>query len=81
MIDWNIFDLTTTYLARFDIFYDKDKTNDSTHTTQSLDAFLVESPGHILDSTNTRHVEIKDYSYGKVLKINRRSNPLFFRVY
>ena len=81
IFDWNIFDLTTTDLARFDLYYtyNNDKTNDFTHTTESFYEFLVDSRRHILKHTNTRYAFLTPD--GKALKINRRSNPLHFRVY
>ena len=76
IIDWNIFDLTITDLARVDLAYNNSET---TYTAQSFETFLLDSQFHIKESTNTRYVFISPD--GKLLKINRRTNPLHYRVY
>jgi len=55
------------------------RTNDSNDRTKSFDAFLVNLRSQIL--TNTRHITLKDSLEGKVLKVNRRTNALYYRVY
>nr|QUW40432.1 hypothetical protein [Haslea sp.] len=79
--DWSIFALNrqTLSLSRFDLCYYR--TNDSTDTTESFDKFLVDSRSQIQNSTNTRHITLKDSPEGKILKVNRRNNALHYRVY
>jgi hypothetical protein len=80
-LDWSIFELNhqTLSLSRFDICYYR--TNDSTDTTESFDKFLVDSRSKIQNSTNTRHITLKDSPEGKILKVNRRNNALHYRIY
>ena len=79
--DWSIFELNhhTLSLSRFDLCYYR--TNDFTETTELFDKFLVDSRSQIKNSTNTRHITLKDSPEGKILKVNRRNNALHYRVY
>jgi hypothetical protein len=52
-----------------------------TETTELFDKFLVDSQSQIRNSTNTRHITLKDSPEGKMLKVNRRNNALHYRVY
>jgi hypothetical protein len=79
--DWSIFEFNhqTLSLSRFDLYYYR--TNDSIDTSESFDKFLVDSRSQIKNSTNTRHITLKDSPEGKILKVNRRNNALHYRVY
>ena len=57
------------------------RTNGPNDTIKSFDAFLVDSRTQILDHTTTRHIKLQDFPDGKMLKVNRRNNSLYYRVY
>lgn len=79
--DWSIFELNnqTLSLSRFDLFYYR--TYGSTDTIELFDKFLVDSRSKIQNSTNTRHITLKNSPEGKILKVNRRNNAFHYRVY
>ncbi len=41
----------------------------------------MDSRSQIKNSTNTRHITLKDSLEGNILKVNRRNNALHYRVY
>ena len=69
----------TLSLSRFDLCYYR--SNDSNDTIELFDKFLVDSRSKIQNSTNTRHITLKNSPEGKILKVNRRNNALHYRVY
>ena len=69
----------TLSLGRIDLCFSK--TNYSTDTKRSFDAFLVDSRSQIQNHTNTRHIRLYDFPDGKMLKVNRRNNSRHYRVY
>ena len=76
-VNWNIFKNYSVSLNRFDLCYFR--RNQFSQT--SFDEFLLEARKQIQTSTNTRHISLKDSPDGKILKVNRRSNALHYRVY
>lgn len=78
-VDWEIFKKNSVSLSRFDLCYFR--TNDLTHNRKLFEQFIVDSRSQILNSTNTRHLSLKDNTRGKILKVNRRSNSFHYRVY
>jgi len=79
--DWSFlkFDQHTLSLGRIDLCFSR--LNDFNHTTNSFDAFLVNSRRQIQNHTNTQHIRLEDFPNGKMLKVNRRNNSLHYRVY
>lgn len=79
--DWKILmiDQYTLSLGRIDLYFSR--TNGSSDTVESFDAFLVDSRTQIQNHTTTRHIKLQDFPNGKVLKVNRRNNSLHYRVY
>ena len=73
------FDQQTLRLGRIDLCFSRP--NDLNHTSKSFDRFLVDSRSQIKNHTNTRHIRLQDFPDGKILKINRRNNSLYYRVY
>ena len=69
----------TLSLGRIDLCFSK--TNYSTDTKRSFDAFLVDSRSQIQNHTNTRHIRLYDFPDGKMLKVNRKNNSCHYRVY
>jgi hypothetical protein len=78
-IDWKFFHLASLHLTRVDICYDQKKT-DFFYPLQ-FDPFLLDSRKQILESTRTRNIKLINNLRGKILGINKRSNPRYFRVY
>ena len=66
-------------LGRIDLCFSRP--NDLNHTSKAFDGFLVNSRSQIQNHMNTRHIRLQDFPDGKVLKINRRNNSLYYRVY
>jgi len=77
--NWNLFDLRYPSLGRFDICYFRE--HELANSNEGLDSFLVHSRSKILRDTNTRHINLVNNVTGKLLRINRRDNAKYYRVY
>jgi len=76
-IDWNLFDLKTIKLGRFDLhFLRKLKTTDETHLVKR---FMKESYEYA--KSKGRKVELEDNKIGHILRINDRKSSNYYRVY
>lgn len=80
-VDWEIFENYSFSLSRFDLCHFRIHDCINNNKNQSVDKFLVDSRSHVQTFTTTRHILLKDEPKGKILKINRRSNGLHYRVY
>jgi hypothetical protein len=78
-INWNSLQLTSSRLSRLDICYDQEKS--SLFDQKKFDDFLTHSRSHILEGTKTKNTKLITNSKGRILGINRRSNPRYYRVY
>ena len=79
--DWNLlkFNQHSLTLSRIDLCFSH--SNDLNYTSKSFDGFLVDSRNKIQNYTTTRHIRLKDFPDGKILKVNRRNNSVHYRVY
>lgn len=50
-------------------------------TSKLFDPFLVDSRSQIQDHTTTNYMKLHAFSDGKILKVNRRNNSLYYKVY
>lgn len=66
-------------MSRLDICYDQEKS--SLFDQKKFDDFLTHSRSHILEGTKTKNTKLITNSKGRILGINRRSNPRYYRVY
>jgi hypothetical protein len=73
------FDEHSLSLGRIDLCFSRP--NSSSQTIKSFDEFLVNSRSQIQNHTNTRHIRLRDFPDGKILKVNRRNNSVHYRVY
>jgi len=78
-IDWKFFHLPSLNLTRLDLCYDQKKTD--FFDSLQFDRFLLDSRKQILKSTRTRNIKLINNNRGRILGINKRSNPRYFRVY
>ena len=73
------FDGHTLNLGQIDLCFSR--SNDLNHTSKSFDGFLVNSRSQIQNHTNSSHIRLQDFPDGKILKVNRRNNLVYYRVY
>ena len=77
--DWKFFHTPSLSLTRFDLCYHAHKTE--FFNSREFDHFLVDSRNHIMDFTRTNHIKLINNTRGRILGINKRSNPRYLRVY
>jgi hypothetical protein len=78
-IDWNSLQLSSLRLSRLDICYDQEKS--SIFDQKKFDDFLIDSRSYIMENTKTENTKLITNSKGRILGINKRSNPRYYRVY
>ena len=78
-IDWNSLQLSSLRLSRLDICYDQRKS--SLFDPKKFDDFLINSRSYIMENTKTENTKLITNNKGRILGINRRSNPRYYRVY
>lgn len=78
-LDWRFFPSSSLRLTHFDLCYQLIK-NDF-FDSRELDDFLIQSRRRTLDFTTTRNVKLINGSTGVILRINKRSNLRYVRVY
>jgi len=68
------------YLSRLDICYTR--TNRFNEDNASFDLFLLKCRRDVLEHTTTKNTKLEDdAARGKILKINRRTNSQYYRIY
>lgn len=81
-IDWNLLRIKNYKLSRMDICYDYYFEQLDGFELETVDDFLIKSRQHILKNTQTKTIKlIQNPKNGGQLGINRRSNPIYYRVY
>jgi hypothetical protein len=78
-IDWNSLQLSSLRLSRLDICYDQEKS--FLFDPKKFDDFLIDSRRYIMENTKTENTKLITNSKGRILGINRRSNPRYYRIY
>ena len=66
-------------LGRIDVCFSRP--NDWSHTIKLFDTFLVDSRSQIQDHTTTRYMKLHDFPDGKILKVSRKNNLLYYQIY
>lgn len=68
------------YLSRLDICHTRN--NELTDTNEGFDLFLLQCRKEILQNTTTKNIKLEDdATRGKILKVNKRSNSQYYRIY
>lgn len=78
-VDWNFLQIYQVRLIRLDISYDQPKS--FSFSNEEFDDFLVHSRSYILENTKTKTIKLLNNDNTRILGINRRSNPRYYRVY
>jgi len=77
--DWNIFDLSSTHMGRFDYYYFRPITD--AHTDDKLKYFMQASCDKILTSYKRRKVIFGREETGYVTRIGSRTSSNYYRIY